>query len=692
VPESEMMQDVGLKDIMKDETMGDTGESEVSRADRYFSKGDYKKAYDIYQWCASEGDRHSKIRMGQMLASGLGVERLPLRAFSLISNNIDDSDVESIFLLGKCHFEGIGTSVDKGKGFDLILRAAEREHPSAQNYVAVLYLEGDYVEKNPRVALRWLNKAVVNGDAKALYNVSELIDEGVHLAKDFDKSLDCLKRSADLNCPEANMKLGLMYLDGKGIEQDVGVGIGYLERATALGDKDAPEELGDYYGDRREDGDIDRAVDYYEKAVRNGNKNVLYDLGMIHNVVEEKRDYAKACHYFEEGHNRGDIRCSFEYAMMKSLGRGTEKDEVLAFQILLSGAEKGDVNFMRWLGHFYYEGIGTIPDKRKARQWFERGSRLKDGYCTMRLADMHLFGTATPVNEDFALDLYRRSFKEGCTRAAYELGMAYENDERIKSIPDSLYWYMAGAEAGEPECMIKLAGHYESGAFIERSEEKAFNLYNDAYDRGHSKVAAAEIGRCYEEGIGTETDIEKATDWYLKAVGENAFAMWRLYNIYSDTGNEIDKDRAVFWLRRSACKGSVSAMLELAKLYEEGTLIPKSDLRAMQWYHSAADEGNEYGKTRFKDMIRFDPEDSEDLEGYQRLAYEVGEKKDDNKIIEFANSLADGIDTSADLPRAKMWFEIANELHIKGARQGLKKVDSLLREIKETNYKQTTLD
>lgn len=688
---SEMIDEMKIKNDVKEEEMkiDRSSKSGIEEADRLFDERSFEEAFDIYSQCAENGDNLSKCRMGMMYYEGLGVEKRPIKAFKLIQESYDPNCPETVFQLGKCHFDGIGTEVNQELGFEMIISAAEAGHPPAENYIAALYLNGEYVDVDLDKGMSWLYKAVDHENPKALYNLGKFhYTNKVPNSSQF-KAMDLWKRAAELHYPPALGKMGDEYLRHK--DQDsIKKGLECLEKAALSGDGDAAEHLGDYYikkSDEKED--VKKALDFFTIALKNGNKKVLYDLGMIYSRCPDERDYAKACEYFREGHKNGDSRCSFEYAVMKSRGVGTDTDDELAFKIFLKGAENGDSTCMGWVGHCYRLGIGVNPDDYYAKEWFERGCEKGNAYCTFRLAEFYFRGIAVEINRDYGLKLLRRSFKKGEVQAAYRLGDLYENNSQIKSIPDALYWYMAGAEKRNSDCMMRLAGHYEYGAFIARSEEKAFNLYQEAYKVDNEPVAAAEIGRCFEEGIGTDADIKAAVSWYLRAVKKNAFAMWRLYNIYMDRG---ETDRAIFWLRRSAVKGSVSAMVELARIYEEGTLIPKSDYKAMIWYHRASDEGNEHAKSRFEELIRFDPQDPDDIGGYEKATRIVGEENDDGYTVCLAQCLERGEEMLADLQKARMWYEIAYQLGVRGAKDGLKRVESLLKDEKQIDSKQTTLD
>ena len=681
----------------------------IREAEKLFNEHDYEQAFDVYNQCAVKGNPLSKCRMGVMYYEGLGVDKRPIKAFNLIKESYNTDYLETVFQLGKCYFEGIGTDENKELGFEMIVCAAEGEHPPAENYIAALYLNGEYVEKNKDKGMSWLMKAVDHEDPKALYNLGVLHQTNKIQNSSHYRAIDLWKKSAGLHYPPAMRELGDEYLK-RGDEENIKKGLKYLEKATEYGDGKAAKHLGDFYLSMIDDGKRpDEAIRYYDVALANGNKDALYDLGRIYRDLSE---YKKAYEYFKEGYDNDDPKCSYEYAMLKYKGLGTEEDNELAFKILLKGAENGNTLCMGMVGHCYYFGIGVNPDKYYSKEWFERGCEKDDGYCTFRLAEFYLRNITHDCDRRYGLELLRRSFDQGVNSAAYKLGNIYENDPEIdpsldaflqrmnedgeiirsdfnlKSIPDAIYWYMAGADKKNVKCMMKLAGHYESGEFIQKSEKKAFDLYQDAYKIDNEPIAAAEIGRCFEEGIGTDVDIKTAVSWYLKAARRNAFAMWRLYNIYIERN---ETDRAVFWLRRSASKGSVSAMVELAKIYEEGKLVPKSDFKAMCWYHKASDEGNEHAKSRFEELIRFDPQDPEDIGDYERATRILGEEDDDKHIIDLAEDLTEGNDFPMDLPKAKIWYEIASQLGVHGAKDGLKKIESMLKGEKQISDKQTTL-
>ena len=131
--------------------------------------------------------------------------------------------------------------------------------------LGVKYLYGDGVEKN-------FNKA------EALYYLGSIYIK----EKDFNKALKYLQKSSDQGHPKASFNLGLMYLQGIGVEKDLNKAREYFGKASALGDPKASFNLGLMYlqgiGVEK---DLNKALEYFGKAADQGHEEALYYLRSI---------------------------------------------------------------------------------------------------------------------------------------------------------------------------------------------------------------------------------------------------------------------------------------------------------------------------------------------------------------------------------------------------------------------------
>src|SRR2546430_2258735 len=72
------------------------------------------------------------------------------------------------------------------------------------------------------------------------------------------------------------------------------------------------------------------------------------------------------------------------------------------------------------------------------------------------------------------------------------------------------------AEDGDENAMNNLAVRYENGEGTEKNLEKAFHWYQKAAEIGNEH-AMNNLAICYKNGKGTEKNLEKAFHWYQKA-------------------------------------------------------------------------------------------------------------------------------------------------------------------------------
>lgn len=133
---------------------------------------------------------------------------------------------------------------------ELYRKAAEQGSPDAQYKLGLLYLFGQHVTEDRKVALEWIRKAAERFDPLAQCHLSLLLHESTNpddlIEADewaMKGKLGC-KRLAELENPAALFCLGAMTLKGIGFHQDEERGVSCLNRAKELGSVAAYRLLG----------------------------------------------------------------------------------------------------------------------------------------------------------------------------------------------------------------------------------------------------------------------------------------------------------------------------------------------------------------------------------------------------------------------------------------------------------------
>ena len=104
--------------------------------------------------------------------------------------------------------------------------------------------------------------------------------------------------------------------------------------------------------------------------------------------------------------------------------------------------------------------------------------------------------------------------------------------------------------------------------------EAAFSLYKQAAELGYTKAYSA-LGACYAQGLGTNKNIELATEWFKRGAEANdRKAQFNLANIYNAMG---DNDSAFKYYELSAKNGyDVAKLIYAKKLYLRGEASPQT--------------------------------------------------------------------------------------------------------------------
>ena len=127
-------------------------------------------------------------------------------------------------------------------------------------------------------------------------------------------------------------RMGMHYLEGEGLEKDVGKGLEMLERAGRKGDGGALYYLGCSYRDGNGvEQDFKKAVAYLKRSAGRKEPSACEALGDIYSTDEYGLHSArKAAKWYLKGARMGGQGCMAKTSRMYSEGILTRKDEAKA--------------------------------------------------------------------------------------------------------------------------------------------------------------------------------------------------------------------------------------------------------------------------------------------------------------------------------------------------------------------------
>ena len=176
-------------------------------------QGEKAKALTSLQYAAEAGHPLAQWKLGQMYATGDGVQRDHLRAFeyySRIANSHADDRPDAqrarivssaLVALGHYYLTGIPNSAirsDPTRAWEMFHYAATYfADPDAQYDLARLYLDGVGARRDPRQATRWLSLAAHKGQYQAQALLGAILFKGEHVRRQASRGLMWLTLARD---------------------------------------------------------------------------------------------------------------------------------------------------------------------------------------------------------------------------------------------------------------------------------------------------------------------------------------------------------------------------------------------------------------------------------------------------------------------------------------------------------------
>jgi len=156
---------------------------------------------------------------------------------------------------------------------------------------------------------------------------------------------------------------------------------------------------------------------------------------------------------------------------------------------------------------------GLTRDYALAKYWYERAARNGDANAMVNLGYMYAHGHGLPV----------------------------DGEKAVK-------WYTLASSNGSYLAMGNLAYFYLTGIFVDKANpERAVQLYEKAVEmEPQSECYKYDLGTCYENGTGTEVDMDRAIALYRDAArlgsGLAKKALRRLGETFEDSAEKNERE------------------------------------------------------------------------------------------------------------------------------------------------------
>ncbi|MBI3525303.1 MAG: sel1 repeat family protein [Betaproteobacteria bacterium] len=264
----------------------------------------------------------------------------------------------------------------------LIAKAAERGSASSQILLAIAYLNGDGgLPKDPAIAARWFERAAIQGNGYAEEKLGDLYEQGLGVDQNLKLAFDWRVKAANRGNLQVQVKLGKMYRDGVGVDKDAAKALYWFKRSATEGNAEAQTLLGQmYHYGLGVEPDRAAAKSWFEKASQQGDESAIYFIQLIESIgYQIKEGWYNRLPELHRLANDGDLEVQYQLAQRYEHGvGGVKKDVAVALDWYKRAAAGGHRMAMQTLSHIYASGLdGVPPDPVAAKEWEDRAKAAK---------------------------------------------------------------------------------------------------------------------------------------------------------------------------------------------------------------------------------------------------------------------------------------------------------------------------
>lgn len=158
----------------------------------------------------------------------------------------------------------------------------------------------------------------------------------------------------------------------------------------------------------------------------------------------------------------------------------------------------------------------------------------------------------------------------------------------------AFHYYEQAWQRGHADATNNLADMYLHGEYVEKDEQRAFQLFLVAAKMGVHE-AMFTLGVLCEKGLGIVESPEQALFWYKRAAQQqDLLALYHLGSIYYEglLQQQRNISKALFWYEQAAQLGHIDAQYNLGYIFhnqEDGALHYE---KGRYWYEQAASLGD----------------------------------------------------------------------------------------------------
>ena len=387
-----------------------------------------------------------------------------------------------------------------------------------------------------------------------------------------------------------------------------------------------------------------------------------------------------ALRYYSEAAAGGNVEAMVELAKIYRTGiADIPKNFSEALKLLNRAAILGDASAMNLLGVMYESGEGVEASEEKSFEWCLKAANAGNAVAMYNVSYKYRTGEGVTKNIVESGVWLGHAAENGYPQAMYDLGRTYD---KIRKFKQAFEWFLKAAKKGHSNAMNDVAFMYSNGRGVEKNPEEAMTWYMLA-TRLDNVAAIKNLAYHYGYGVNTDKNFDEAVTLYKRAIilgdVEAINGLGELYYSVKDFGE------AVKYFHNAANLGNTDAMVNLYRMYGEGSGVNVNEKLASHWLQRAVSMGNNLAKANMGRLLSEAEKDGDELENYmrdkcaRRLLEEAAKAGEEIAMLWLGDFWEKKKDRDSQL-KAEFWYYKAAEANIPGARvklEALKNSNSL---------------
>lgn len=517
-------------------------------------------------------------------------------------------------------------SLESKGTYELCVIRKEASSPQLYNEGMTALAKNDIV-----TAFEKLEKASEAGYAPAAYELGQAslvpydrgYEDNPNTTESYQEAYNYYKKAAEGGCPEAQYALGKMLLDYQNNYpeelSEINVDPTYLEETRiwnlikSAADKDVVDAQYRMLSDDKwckENANKGNAIAEFGMGLRYDPTFSIYDYPMLESIeVSATENYEEAVKWYCKAADKGLDLAQWKLGELYARGLGVNRDMNKAVLLREKAAEQGKVIFQLIMAMSYnygeiadlaiFESYGTSENALSSWNAEIPEDAIKADYWLRKVSN-HVLTTGE-----------RRTIDNNSmySDAMYILAQQFE---KKKELDKAIYWYQRTAEKEDEDEFYKPIALAKLGMLfcVKQNYAKAIDYLEQGMKDGGSK-ATCYLGIMYRDGLGIETNKDKAKELLMKAIefdGTDNMPYYELGNLYYEESkyedalkyykeaksNSFDReeDGKYVWLNEFSTK----ACYKLGIMYDAGHGVEKNAEKAIEYMTEAASRGSDEAK------------------------------------------------------------------------------------------------